>query len=106
MPKIGRKLSLAALLLSVAALHAAPATASITQESIFQDDNQLKANPTGTMQTLRDLGVQRVRVNLTWNTVAPSADLDPAARGASTRPTPRRTRRPRGRPTTRSSGPA
>jgi hypothetical protein len=25
------------------------------------------------MQTLRDLGVQRVRVNLTWNTVAPGA---------------------------------
>jgi hypothetical protein len=69
---IRRKLSLAALFLSVAALHAAPATASVTQESIFQDDNQLKANPTGTMQTLRDLGVQRVRVNLTWNTVAPA----------------------------------
>ncbi len=72
MPTIRRKLPLAALLLSVAALHAAPATASVTQEPIFQDDNQLKANPTGTMQTLRDLGVQRVRINLTWNTVAPA----------------------------------
>ena len=67
-----RKLTLAALLLGVAAFHAAPAAASVTQESIFQDDNQLKANPTGTMQTLRNLGVERVRVNLTWNTVAPS----------------------------------
>jgi len=71
-PSIRRKLPLAALLLSFAALHAAPAVASTTQESIFQDDNQLKANPAGTMQVLRDLGVQRVRVNLTWNTVAPS----------------------------------
>jgi hypothetical protein len=82
-----------AALVGVAALRAAPATASVTQESIFQDDNQLRANPTGTMQTLRDLGVQRVRVNLTWNTVAPSATstrepshfkaTDPAAYAAS-----------------------
>ncbi len=93
MPTIRRKLTLAALLLGVAAMHAAPATASVTQESIFQDDNQLKANPSGTMQILRDLGVQRVRVNLTWNTVAPSATstrrpghfnaTDPAAYAAS-----------------------
>jgi hypothetical protein len=75
---IRRKLTLAVLVLSaaallgMAALRAAPAGASTTQESIFQDDNQLKANPSGTMQILRDLGVQRVRVNLTWNTVAPS----------------------------------
>jgi hypothetical protein len=75
-PTITRKLPLAAALLGLAALialHAPPAAASATQESIFQDDNQLKANPAGTMQTLRDLGVQRVRVNLTWNTVAPGA---------------------------------
>ncbi|MBV9803149.1 MAG: hypothetical protein JO130_08175 [Solirubrobacterales bacterium] len=76
---ITRKLPLAmgllalAAVLGVAALRAVPATASVTQESIFQDDNQLKLNPTGTMQTLRDLGVQRVRVNLTWSTVAPAA---------------------------------
>jgi hypothetical protein len=67
-----RRLSLAAIALSVLALHTASATASVTQESLFQDDNQLKANPTGTMQTLRDLGVQRVRVNLSWGTVAPA----------------------------------
>jgi hypothetical protein len=75
-PSITRKLPLAAALLGLAALmalHVSPAAASTTQESIFQDDNQLKANPAGTMQTLRDLGVQRVRVNLSWNTVAPAA---------------------------------
>jgi hypothetical protein len=70
---IRRLLPLIPLLLSCAALHVAPAAASVTQESLFQDDNQLKANPAGTMQTLRDLGVQRVRVNLTWSTVAPAA---------------------------------
>jgi hypothetical protein len=77
-PSITRKLPLAAPLLTVAALfafatlHAVPAAASTSQESIFQDDNLLKADPAGTMQTLRGLGVQRVRVNLTWNTVAPA----------------------------------
>jgi hypothetical protein len=77
-PSIRRKLPLtaallsAAALLSLAALHVAPAAASTTQESIFQDDNLLKADPVGGMQTLRALGVQRVRVNLTWNTVAPA----------------------------------
>ena len=88
-----RRLSLAAIALSIVALHTASAAASVTQESLFQDDNQLKANPTGTMQTLRDLGVQRVRVNLTWNTVAPAPTsthrpkgfnaTDPAAYSAS-----------------------
>ncbi|HJS97137.1 MAG TPA: hypothetical protein VJ741_22910 [Solirubrobacteraceae bacterium] len=75
MPTIRRKLPLAAALLGLAAVmavHPVPAAASTTQESIFQDDNLLKADPVGTMQTLRDLGVQRVRVNLTWNTVAPA----------------------------------
>src|SRR5207244_788628 len=73
LPLAGLRMGVAALLLSAAALHAVPAAASITQESLFQDDNQLKANPNGTMQTLRDLGVQRVRVNLSWSTVAPAA---------------------------------
>ena len=88
-----RRLSLAAVVLGLAALHAAPATASLTQEAIFQDDNQLKANPTGTMQTLRDLGVNRVRVNVAWNAIAPAPlstrrpshfnAIDPAAYSAS-----------------------
>ena len=68
-----RRIGLAAFVLCVAALHAAPAGASLTQEAIFQDDNQLKANPTGVMRTLRGLGVQRVRVNLSWSTVAPAS---------------------------------
>ncbi|HUA46389.1 MAG TPA: hypothetical protein VMA77_14260 [Solirubrobacteraceae bacterium] len=81
MPRIRRLLPIAAAVLSTAALHAAPAFASVTQEAIFQDDNALKANPVGTMQTLRDLGVTRVRVNIAWSGIAPS---------------PNSTRRPKG----------
>jgi hypothetical protein len=96
-PTIRRKLPLAAALLSVAALlslaalRAAPAAASSTQESIFQDDNQVLVNPIATLQQLRDLGVQRVRVNVAWALLAPQANsthrpkhfnaTDPAAYG-------------------------
>jgi hypothetical protein len=71
-PRIRRLLPIAAAVLSAAAIHAAPAFASVTQEAIFQDDNALTANPVGTMQTLRDLGVTRVRVNIAWGGIAPS----------------------------------
>jgi hypothetical protein len=73
-PRIRRHLPLAALLFSVAAIHAGPAAASTTQTSVFQADPQVLSNPTGTLQTLRDLGVGMVRVNLTWNQIAPSAN--------------------------------
>jgi len=73
-PRIRSHLPIAALLLSVAAIHAAPAAASTTQVSVFQADPQVLSNPTGTLQTLRDLGVGMVRVNLTWNQIAPSAN--------------------------------
>ena len=72
-PRIRRHLPIAAALLSLAAINAAPAAASTTQVSVFQADPQVLANPTGTLQTLRDLGVNMVRVNLTWNQIAPSA---------------------------------
>jgi hypothetical protein len=61
------------VLFSIAAIHTAPAVASTTQVSVFQADTQVVANPTGTLQTLRDLGVTMVRVNLAWNQIAPSA---------------------------------
>ena len=72
-PRIRRHLFIAAALLSLAALNAAPAAASTTQVSVFQADPQVLSNPTGTLQTLRDLGVNMVRVNVTWNQIAPSA---------------------------------
>ena len=72
MPRIRRHLSIAALLLTVGAINAAPAAASSTQVAIFQADPQVLGNPTGTLQTLRDLGVGMIRVNVTWNAIAPS----------------------------------
>ena len=72
-PRIRRHLSIAAVLLGIAAIYATPAAASTTQVSLFQADPQVLSNPTGTLQTLRDLGVGMVRVNLTWNQIAPSA---------------------------------
>jgi hypothetical protein len=71
--KIRRLIPIAALLASTAALNAAPAAASTTQVAVFQADPQVLGNPTGTLQTLRDLGVGMVRVNITWNAIAPSA---------------------------------
>jgi hypothetical protein len=59
-------------LLALLALPAA-AQASTTQEALFQDDVQLKADPAGTLQTLKGLGVSRVRVTVNWSTIAPSA---------------------------------
>jgi hypothetical protein len=80
-PSIKRHLPIAALVTCLAALHAGPALASTTQEAIFQDDNALKANPTGTMQTLRDLGVTRVRVNIAWGEIAPSPNSSKEPKG-------------------------
>ena len=60
--------------MSVAALNTATASASVTQESIFQDDNQVLANPPATLQELRALGVQRVRVNVAWASIAPQSN--------------------------------
>ena len=42
------------------------------QDAIFQDDGQLHANPLGTLQTLRSLGVTRVRVGVYWGRIAPN----------------------------------
>lgn len=72
-PRIRRHLSIAAVLIGIAAIYAAPASASNTQVAVFQADGQVLSNPTGTLQTLRDLGVGMVRVNVTWNQIAPSA---------------------------------
>jgi hypothetical protein len=71
-PRITRHLSTAAVLLGVAAISATPAAASTTQVAVFQADPQVLGNPAGTLQTLRDLGVGMIRVNVTWNAIAPS----------------------------------
>jgi hypothetical protein len=70
---IRRILPLALLLL---ALVPAVAQASSTQESTFQDDNALIYVPRATLQKtldmLKGLGVDRVRVTLLWKNVAPA----------------------------------
>jgi hypothetical protein len=64
-------------LLGVAAaclLHApAQARASTGQYEIFQDDPHMLADPAQTLQQIRDLGADVVRVSLQWNLLAPSA---------------------------------
>lgn len=66
---------LGAALLLAFALVAAPAHASTQQESTFQDDDLLvygtPDTQTQTLDTLKSLGVDRIRVSLFWNTVAP-----------------------------------
>src|SRR5436309_9749751 len=65
----------AALALALAALPTA-ARASATQESMFQDDDQLEfasaGHVTDTLDTLKALGVDRIRVSVFWKSVAPS----------------------------------
>jgi hypothetical protein len=73
MVRLTRLLSVAVLLMIAAGIDAAAATASSTQEAMLQDDAQLSADPARTLATLGDLGVTRVRVSLTWSTVAPNA---------------------------------
>lgn len=65
---------LLAMAAAVLAFHATPALASTTQEPIFQDDIALKNNPAGTLDTLRSLGVARVRVFIPWSSIAPSSN--------------------------------
>ena len=68
------RLLLALLLL---ALLPAAASASATQESTFQDDNMLihadRAKVRRALDTLKSLGVDRVRATLLWKSVAPAA---------------------------------
>jgi hypothetical protein len=84
MPRSRRVLAPFALAVIVccfgAAARVAPAFASAGQESLFQDDTQLTANPPGTLATLRALGVARVRVSVTWASLArsPGSFVHPA----------------------------
>ncbi len=70
----------AATCLTAVVLLVLPASASADRrlESMFQDDNMLIFNtPEGTVQTmdtLRLLGVDRIRVSVFWKTVAPDRD--------------------------------
>jgi hypothetical protein len=66
------------LFVALLAAFAAPAGASKTQESIFQDDRLLlESGPdvrTRTLDELRSLGVDTIRVNAIWARIAPERD--------------------------------
>ena len=62
---------------ALVALPVAVAHASSTQEASFQDNRLLLDNPARlpqTMQTLKLLGVQRLRISVVWDQIAPSAN--------------------------------
>jgi len=69
-------------LLTLCCAVTAPATANAArmQEAMFQDDNRLVyASPgdaTHTLDTLKALGVDRVRISVFWRVVAPGANQD------------------------------
>ncbi|MEA2145646.1 MAG: hypothetical protein QOG59_1233 [Solirubrobacteraceae bacterium] len=68
MAKLRALLPLAGVLLA-GFLHAAPATASTTQAAMFQDDIQVKTNPTAALALMHNLGATRVRVGMQWDSV-------------------------------------
>ena len=73
-----RRTLIAAVLILLAL--ATPAEASRTQDATFQDDNRLifndEAGVVATLDELRTLGVDRIRVSLFWRAIAPDADKD------------------------------
>ncbi|HLY48064.1 MAG TPA: hypothetical protein VKR21_02610 [Solirubrobacteraceae bacterium] len=66
------RLCLLAAALAILAVAPGPAMASHNQVAILQDDLQLYDNPDSTLQELRHLGVQMVRVYVRWSFVAPN----------------------------------
>jgi hypothetical protein len=71
--------STTALLLGVVVLAAtmlgmpaAPAVGSPSQVSVIEDDTHLVADPAGTLERMRALGADVVRVSLPWQTIAPA----------------------------------
>jgi hypothetical protein len=73
------RLAFVALTRSIAAavaalsLAATPALASHSQTAILQDDPALFGTPAATLQRLRNLGVQMVRIYVRWSVYAPAA---------------------------------
>jgi hypothetical protein len=63
---------LVVLVASVAGVLASAAHASNQQEGMLQADASLMADPTGTLSRLRLLGVQRIRLAVRWQYIAPS----------------------------------
>jgi hypothetical protein len=62
-------LLIGALTAGLAPGNVTPARASTSQTAMFEADTQLYANPTGTLDTLRKLGVGEIRVAVQWDQV-------------------------------------
>jgi hypothetical protein len=79
MPHLPRPLHTLAILASTlatvattgAALTTPPARASTTQQTVLQDDTQLRTNLAGTLATMHELGAGVIRVAVYWNSLAP-----------------------------------
>ena len=82
-PVLGALLVLPAALLagcgggSAAAPDVVAKSRTVPLESIFQADNQLLADPAGTLDLLRRLGVDRVRVFLPWGVLGSRVPIAP-----------------------------
>jgi hypothetical protein len=71
MPRIKLLLPLVALVAAGIGAQAVPAAASTNQDALFQDGPLLRADPVGTLSTLKSLGVSKLRLLMAWNGVAP-----------------------------------
>jgi hypothetical protein len=84
---VSRRRTVALLLRSVALasavilIPAAAALGSSTQLSVMEDDTHLQADPAGTLEQMRALGADVVRVSMPWQTIAPNPNSSQAPRG-------------------------
>jgi hypothetical protein len=67
-----RFLSAIVLAASLFASQVAPASASSTQQAMFEPSQQLFVDPASTLQKLREFGVDIVRVSVRWSAIAPN----------------------------------
>ena len=51
---------------------AAPAFGSSNQVSVMEEDTHLQADPAGTLERMRELGADVVRVSMAWKSIAPA----------------------------------
>jgi hypothetical protein len=69
-----------ALAVAVILIPAAAALGSSTQLSVLEDDTHLEANPAGTLEQMRALGADVVRVSMPWQMMAPNPNSTRAPR--------------------------
>jgi hypothetical protein len=69
------------LAIVLAAIPAARALASTTQQGWMQDDPSVLADPMGTLERMRLLGVEQVRLGVRWYSVAPNINSYRAPKG-------------------------